>query len=167
MKKKKKSPFILTLITLVLYYTISYLTNNFFIAISIFLIPLGLLSYNLLIRNNLKSKSWFLKTINNLLETNEQIIESEIPPDLLFEKLNEVIQEMPFKLVDSNKSKGELLVTTAVNFWTWGENVYIQIIEKEQKVIITSVTIFGSFSWKRNKKNFAILNKAFEASLTI
>lgn len=167
MKKKKKSPFILTLITLVLYYTISYLTNNFFIAISIFLIPLGLLSYNLLIRNNLKSKSWFLKTINNLLETNEQIIESEIPPDLLFEKLNEVIQEMPFKLVDSNKSKGELLVTTAVNFWTWGENVYIQIIEKEQKVIITSVTIFGSFSWKRNKKNFVILNKAFEASLTI
>lgn len=167
MKKKKKSPFILTLITLVLYYTISYLTNNFFIAISIFLIPLGLLIYNLLIRNNLKSKSWFLKTINNLLETNEQIIESEIPPDLLFEKLNEVIQEMPFKLVDSNKSKGELLVTTAVNFWTWGENVYIQIIEKEQKVIITSVTIFGSFSWKRNKKNFVILNKAFEASLTI
>ena len=87
----------------------------------------------------------------------------------LIGKLLEVIEESDFDLADSNKDNFEIVATTFPNFYTWGENMYVEITEIENnmsEIKFTSATIFG-YSWKRNKKNTDKFFQLFEESLTI
>ena len=84
-------------------------------------------------------------------------------------KLSEVIEESDFDLADSNKDNFEIVATTFPNFYTWGENMYVEITEIENnmsEIKFTSATIFG-YSWRRNKKNTDKFFQLFEESLTI
>ena len=67
------------------------------------------------------------------------------------------------------KDNFEIVATTFPNFYTWGENMYVEITEIENnmsEIKFTSATIFG-YSWKRNKKNTDKFFQLFEESLTI
>lgn len=90
--------------------------------------------------------------------------------DLSFDKLLEVIEKSKFQLLDTDESSRQILCGTSVNFWTWGENIYIQLSETEHgttDVQFVSTTLFGGTSWGRNDKNYESFIASFEASLTI
>jgi hypothetical protein len=168
---KRKQLLLILVITLLFITNIYALTCN---KSSIITAVLGLiictvLSISLILRKKLQFKSWALNKRNFLLAKEVRIMTSDIPCELLFEKLIDVIEESDFDLADSDKNSFQLLATTFPNFYTWGENMYIEISETENnnsEIKFTSVTIFG-YSWNRNKKNLEKFFQLFEESLTI
>jgi hypothetical protein len=108
--------------------------------------------------------------MNFLLERRKSISKSDISVDLLFEKLLEVVDNSAFKLLDSDKENARILCGTSTNFWTWGENIYIDLVKNEEDsttIEFVSTTLFGGSSWKRNQNNYESFIESFEASLTI
>lgn len=164
-----KTPLLLTAICFAIYRLTSYLTGEVWLSLLIFLIPIGFLLLNLILRKRLSYKNWFLSPVNILLERNTQTFQSEIGADLLYDKLLEVIEDSQFTLLDTNKNTLSILCGTSANFWTWGENIYIHLDESNEvsNVTFTSVTLFGNTSWNRNQKNFESFVESFETSLTI
>lgn len=167
---KHKLPFVLSIGCFLVYKLVDFFTGDSFIALLVFTLPIIMLTTNMIFRRKLLSKVWFLSKYNFLLEKETTAFTSDISKELLYEKLIEVVQLSKFKLMDFDANAFELLVTTAPNFWTWGENLYIEIKEREDGVSIikvTAVTVFGSYSWNRNSKNHSHFYESFEQSLTI
>ena len=165
-----KVPLLFTLIFLVLYKLISHYTGEIWLPLLVFVVPVGLLIVNLMIRKSLKYKTWFLSSLNFLLERKSYSTKSEISADLLFDKIIEVIHNSEFKLLDTNKDHFNILCGTSTNFLTWGENIYIQIETNEDdttSIQFVSTTLFGGSSWKRNQNNYESFIASFEDSLTI
>lgn len=164
-----KAPLLFSLFFFVLYKAIIYYTGEIWLPLLVFVIPVGLLVLNLSLRKRLRYSSWFLNSINFLLERKKYVMQSEISKELLFDKLIEVIDESKFKLLDSNKDQSQLLCGTQSNFWTWGENIYINLesLNGETTIEFISTTLFGGSSWNRNQNNFNSFTKSFESSLTI
>ncbi|WP_046756333.1 hypothetical protein [Kordia jejudonensis] len=167
---KHKLPFLISISCFLLYKLLQYSTGNRYIALLVFLIPITVLLINMILRKKLRYKSWFLSKHSFFLEKKSSTFTSAISKELLFQKLQEVTKSSSFRLVDSNSKSSELLLTTAANFWTWGENLYIEIKEGEKEtslVNVTAVTIYGSYSWNRNHKNYQHFYESFQQSLTI
>lgn len=165
-----KVPLLFTLIFLVLYRLISHYTGKIWLPLLVFVIPVGLLIVNLMIRKSLRYKTWFLSSLNLLLERKSYSTKSQISADLLFDKIIEVIQESEFQLLDTDKDSLRILCGTSTNFLTWGENIYIQIETNEDgttSIQFVSTTLFGGSSWKRNQNNYESFIASFEDSLTI
>lgn len=165
-----KIPLLISIFLFGTYFSLRLLHVNYWISLSVFLIPIILLIVSFSIRKKLKFKSWFLSPKNILIERNSRIITSEIESVLLFEKLLEVIEDSEFKLFDSDQSSNSLLCGTTANIITWGENVYIFINEKKNnssEVLVVATTIFGSNSWGRNDKNHRSFFDQLENSLTV
>jgi hypothetical protein len=163
-------PLLASLLTFLFYRILLYFTGDFFLSLSVFVLPFGMLILNFVLRRNLRYKKWFLSKLNFWLEKKEFSEESAISRSLLFEKVIEVIQESPFELVDQNQTSCEILCGTKVNVLTWGENLYIQLIEKEDEICeirLTSVSLFGGTSWTRNESNFELFRNKLDESLTI
>lgn len=49
----------------------------------------------------------------------------DIPNDLLYEKLLELIVELNFVKKYADKTEGSIFVTTSISWKSWGENIYI------------------------------------------
>ncbi|MGB0915264.1 MAG: hypothetical protein ACPGVI_04285 [Crocinitomicaceae bacterium] len=95
---------------------------------------------------------------------------SDLTPSLLFDKIKEEVEASTFKLYDYNIENKELLAGNAIGIRTWGENLYIEISpinDNESKVKLSSVTVFGLFSWNKNAENIQKFHNDFEESLTI
>lgn len=147
-----------------------YLTGEMWLSLLVFTLPIGFLLINFLLRKRLRYKSWFLSPANLFLERKMDIIESDLDADLLFDKLLEVIETSEFQLLDADKLKLQILCGTSLNFWTWGENIYIDIQEKSfgsTLIHLQSTTLYGNSSWDRNGQNHDSFMASLEASLTI
>lgn len=167
---KKKLPFILSLIFYLLYRLTSHLTNEPIVSLLIFIFPISILITSLVLRKKIKYKSWFLSKKNILLDREKSVSISEIPIELLYQKLLDVLDKSKFNLIDSDANNFQILAATSLNFWTWGENIYIEVNKKDNiisEVIFTSVTVYGSSSWNRNEKNHEYFCQQFEQSLII
>lgn len=164
-----KVPLLLSVISYAIYRLTWYLTDDAWLSLLIFLIPIGLLIINFLLRKRLTYSKWFLSPVNITLERTTHTTHSEISKDLLYDKLLEVIKDSQFNLLDKDNNESRILLGTSANFWTWGENIYIQLEPSSKGSVIhfTSVTLFGNTSWKRNDKNFDAFIHSFESSLTI
>jgi hypothetical protein len=165
-----KIPFITSIIAVVLYKVISYYLHSPWLALLIFLIPMGMLLSNFALRKKLKYRNWFNKPWNKFLESKTEITHVDLSQSLLYSKLIADAEISGYKLIDQNDSTFELLYSTSVNFWTWGENIYVKIKVKDSEsstIEFTSLVLFGSYSWKRNQSNFENYFAAFENSLTI
>lgn len=164
-----KIPLLLTLLSFVIYRLTLYLTGELWLSLLIFLVPISLLLISFILRKRLAYSKWFLSSINIFCERKSHVITSDISMDLLYEKLHEVVQDTEFKLLDSDKLSSRLLMGTSLNFWTWGENIYILLEPSSNETVIhfTSVTLFGNTSWNRNDKNFVSFIDSFESSLII
>lgn len=165
--RSMRFPLILTIITFGVYRICLYFTGAKLLSLTVFLIPVMILMVGLLLRNKLRYRRWFIDPKNPLTEKEVRIFSSDIAPNLLFDKIKNVIGDSDLKLVDENRDQWLLLATTSINFLTWGENIYIQINPKEQNIQITSTTIFGNYSWNRNTSNQDNFFHLFEESLTI
>lgn len=165
-----KAPLLFTLSFFLLYKLIINNTNETWLPLLVFIIPVSLLITNLMIRKSLRYKSWFLSSLNILLERKSYNTKSEISADLLFDKIIEVIDNSEFKLLDTEKDSLNILCGTSTNFLTWGENIYIHIEtnkEGSSSIHFVSTTLFGGSSWKRNQNNYESFIASFEDSLTI
>lgn len=166
----KRIPFLFSLILFLLYKFISYKTGEVWLPMLVFVLPVLFLILNFAFRKSLIYKNWFLSSLNIFLEKKTYQVTEEISSDLLFEKLLEVIADSEFQLYDTDKRKLNILCGTSANFWTWGENIYIDLTANEKgetTVKFVSLTLFGNTSWSRNKQNYESFIHSYEESLTI
>lgn len=164
-----KIPLLLSISCFVIYRFLLNATGNFWLSLSIFLLPIGLLLLNFGLRKKLNYANWFLSPMNVFLERTSYSNTSEIDAELLYAKLLEVSADSEFKLLDRDDNSSRLLLGTSANFWTWGENIYIHVVPSGDESVIqfTSVTLFGTRSWKRNEQNFQSFVESFESSLIL
>jgi len=134
----------------------------FGVTISIFLL-------NILSRNSIAFKPYFTSKWNIFTSKFRKDFQTEIPSELIFDKLLEVIENSQFKLKYADKKKFEILATSEFTFNSWGENIYITLLESGPINVVRfeSVTLFQMYSWGKNEKNFNKFLEQMEDSLTI
>lgn len=128
-----------------------------------------LLIFNLIIRNSLSFKNYFTNQYNLFTTKVWHQKSYDIPKDLMFEKIIEVINSSNLKLVETNKEKLEILAISTITFKSWGENLYISFETNGNETIIKfcSVTLFQIYSWGKNEKNYDNLLNDIENSLIV
>ncbi len=142
--------------------------NNHIMMVLLFLI-IGFFIFNLIIRKSLLFKNYFTSPYN-LFTTKVRYQKSyDIPKDLMFEKIIEVIDISDFKLVETNKEKLEILAISTITFKSWGENLYISFESNGNETIMKfcSTTLFQMYSWGKNEKNYNNLLNDIESSLIV
>jgi len=156
---------IMLISVLITYYVKS---NNPILAIIPFIL-IGFFIFNLTIRSSLSFKNYFTSRFNIFTTKVHYQKSYEIPKDLMFEKIIEVINNSKFKLVKTNKEKYEILAITTITFNSWGENLYLSFDTSENMTIMNfcSTTLFQMYSWGKNDKNYSELLKNIENSLII
>lgn len=136
--------------------------------IIIFLI-LGFFIFNLAIRKSLYFKNYFTSEYNLLTSKVRFEKKFDIPKELMFEKIIEVINNSKFKLVKADKDRLDILATTNITFKSWGENLYISFDTNGNDTIMKfcSVTFFQIYSWGKNEKNYDDFLSEIESSFTV
>jgi hypothetical protein len=148
------------------------LTSNFHFDITILyflaFIPI-LMLFNLTFRRKLSFKNYYTNRFNLFTVKYHQETTIEISPDLLFDKMKEVINDSKFKLVDSNSKEYKILAITSATLWSWGENLYIDIkpTEKGSLMKIYSSTWFQLYVWGKNEENCKVILNELEESLIV
>ncbi|MGK0308578.1 MAG: uncharacterized membrane protein YbhN (UPF0104 family) [Urechidicola sp.] len=76
--------------------------------------------FNLIIRKSLSFKNYFTSKFN--LFTNKVRYEKtfDLPNDLMYQKVIEVINDSKFKLADTDKEKLEILAISTLSAISWG-----------------------------------------------
>lgn len=142
--------------------------NNPFLMTFLFLI-VGFFLFNLIIRKSLSFKSYFISRYNLFTTKVRSEKVYDIPKELMFEKIIEVINNSDFKLVEIDKDKFEILAISIITFKSWGENLYIGFQTKGNETIMKfcSSTLFQIYSWGKNEKNYDDLLNEIESSLIV
>ncbi len=129
----------------------------------------SLFLFSMIVRNSMRFKPYFTSRYNVLTSKVRHQMEFDLPKDILFEKMREVLTEAGFKVHHAEKDAGILFATSAISFFSWGENIYVDITESsgKTKVDFCSACFFGIVSWGRNEKNYERMMETFENSLII
>jgi hypothetical protein len=145
------------------------LDPDYSIGLLISFLILAFLIFNLIIRKSLRFKNYFTSKLNILTSKvwHEKVF--DIPQELLFEKILEVIAQSNFQLADSDKEGFVILATSRITFKSWGENLYISFenVPEGSKMKICSATFFQVYSWGKNEKNCELLLSEIENSFVI
>ena len=130
---------------------------------------LGLMLFNLAIRNSISFQSYFTSPFNVFTSKLRSEKSYDIDKELMFEKVKEVIKDSSFRLKGADEKTFEILATTRITFRSWGENVYIRFEDVGNQTVmkVCSVTFFQMISWGKNQKNYDDLLIEIEDSLTI
>jgi hypothetical protein len=130
---------------------------------------LGLMVFNLAIRNSLSFQDYFTSPLNVFTSKVRSEKTYDIDKALMFEKVKEVIQDSSFRLKGANEKTFEILATTRITFKSWGENLYIRFEEVGDQTImkVCSATFFQVISWGKNQKNCDDLLLEIDNSLII
>ena len=133
------------------------------------MVILGLLIFNLAIRNSLSFQGYFTSPANIFTSKVHTGKTYDIPKELMFEKVKEVIEASSFKLKGSDEDRLEILATTRMTFKSWGENMYISFEEQGDQTLmkVVSVTFFQMVSWGKNEQNCSDLLNQIESSLIV
>jgi len=125
--------------------------------------------FSMIVRNSISFKPYFTSRYNVLTSKVRHQVEYDLPKDILFEKMKEVLTEAGFKVRHADKDAGILVATSAISLYSWGENIYVDITESsgKTKVDFCSACFFGIVSWGRNEKNYERMMETFENSLII
>jgi len=147
------------------YYSVS---KNPFIAV-IFLIIVAFFIFNLIVRKSLTFKNYFTSKYNLLTAKVWMEKSYDIPKELMFEKIKEVIDDSNFELIEADNDKFEILAISKITFKSWGENLYISFEARGVETIMKfcSATLFQVSSWGKNEKNYTDLLNEIESSLTV
>lgn len=125
--------------------------------------------FSLSVRRFSWARPFFTSKINLFTGKFRRRMESELSKEILLHKFNEVIKTTEFKAVYLDKSKGELLAISFPSWYSWGENIYIDLEEARGKTLVEfiSVSFFGIYTWGKNEENIKKLIRQFEESLVI
>ncbi|MBA3900164.1 MAG: hypothetical protein H0X62_08145, partial [Bacteroidetes bacterium] len=129
----------------------------------------ALFIFSLAIKNVVWFKPYFTSKFNILSSKERYQKEFDFSKEILFEKLIEVLDNAGFTINKTNKETGEIFATSSISWSSWGENIYIEINEINDKTIIDfySVCFIQIISWGKNKRNYDKFLNEFEKSLTI
>ena len=80
-----------------------------------------------------------------------------------------MLKTSKFKVVQFDEETGSIFAASSVTWFSWGENIYINIEELDNGIIMKfcSVSIFGVYTWGKNEENYHKLINNFEESLII
>lgn len=138
----------------------------------IFYIPFIILSlaiFNLINRNSPSFQPYFTSKYN--LFTSKFKFEKvyDIPIDLMFEKIIEVMNNSKFRLIRTDHKSFEIMANTKITFKSWGENIYINFEEMNgnTRMKFCSATLFQIYSWGKNEENYNKLLIEIENSLIV
>jgi hypothetical protein len=125
--------------------------------------------FSIIVRKNIRFKSFFTSKYNLLTGKYRSKYEFEFSKELLFHKIIEVLQESGFNVRHTDKNTGDILATSGLTWTSWGENIYIELTEQDGITIMEfcSSSIFGIYTWGKNEDNYYKLLNKFEESLTI
>lgn len=128
-----------------------------------------LITFNLLVRKSHYFKHYFLSNFNIFSAKLNKQFEVEIPADLAFEIIKEVIAGSGFKLITENKEKMELLAISKPGWKSWGENIYFTVKENSGVTIVgfASAALFQVYSWGKNEENYSLFFQKLEDSFTV
>jgi hypothetical protein len=129
---------------------------------------LVILLFNLVVRRSLSFERYFRSPFNIWTLTFLENYEVDLPEDLLYSKLDEILKKNGFNLVNKDDQKHKLLAITKFSFLSWGENLYVKIIKQGDKTGIEfcSTSVF-SITWGRNKRNFDKLVEGLNNALIV
>lgn len=122
----------------------------------------------------LRKKTWAYGYLSSPLNifTSKRTFEKEydMSASILYDKMKEVIPASRFKLFYKDPERCLLFATSSMTWFSWGENLYINIIDRGDKstMKLTSVGFFQlSYSFGKNEQNYNRLMSQFEESLII
>ena len=163
--KNLKNTLLLVLLTVVIFLLSIYGKGIYILAG----INICFVSFNLIVRKSLKFKPYFLSKFNFFSANFNKEIIVELPADLVFEKILEVIDESGFKLVTADKEKLEILAVSQTSWKSWGENIYFSLVERNDLTTIhfDSAGLFAISTWGKNEDNYRAFFDNLEESFTI
>ena len=125
--------------------------------------------FNLIIRKSLSFKKYFTSPLNLLTLKVREEQHFDLDKALMFEKIIEVIEHSPFKLVVADPNRLSILATSSISWKSWGENLYIDLVEEENgcKLLFCSATLFQIYDWGKSEDNFQRLTAEIENSFTV
>lgn len=147
------------------------ITNGGFNTVAVVaILILAVFLFNFIVRTKLSFKSYFTSKYN--LFTTKVYSEHSyggVPKEMMYEKMLEVFDNSRFRLVDSDKEKLEILAVTKTSLLSWGENLYVSFMIKEDETImkLCSVTVFQMYAWGKNEENLDNLLAELDDSLII
>ena len=146
-----------------------YTERNSPIVFSILFIFVALAIFNLINRNSPSFKPYFTSKYN--LFTSKFKFEKtyDIPIDLMFEKIIEVINNSKLRLIRTDNNTFEIMANTKMTLRSWGENIYISFEEKNgnTKMKFCSAALFQFYAWGKNEENYDKLLSEIENSLIV
>lgn len=169
MKTKTTIIFILTLVTLgFLGAALGQNMDELWVKVVLIIVPV-IFVFNFTVRTNVRFKSYFTSKFNFLNSKYSAVISSDLSKELMYQKMVEVIENSPLKLVEANDITQEIISTKGITWTSWGENIYVDFTEKDggTQMNFVSTTVLGVISWGQNEKNYNRLLSTYEESLTI
>lgn len=144
-------------------------SNNLDLMIALASVNLVIFSFNLIVRKNISFKPYFLSPYNIFSAKYSKDFEVEIPADLAFDKIVEVIAESGFKLITADRERMQILAIASMGMKSWGENIYFGFEEAGDKTIVkfNSAALFQIYTWGKNEKNYSVFFTQLEDSFTI
>jgi len=139
-------------------------------ALTVFAVIMGsVFLFSALVRGNFNFKAYFTSKYNIFTSKIRHQKEFDLPKDILFDKMAEVLTEAGFAVRHADKTSGNLFATAKTTIWSWGENIYVEIKEHNglTKIDFCSVCFFGMISWGKNERNYERMMDTFENSLVI
>lgn len=146
-----------------------YLKPNNPILIALIFLIAGFFIFNLIVRKSLSFMNYFTSQYNIFTTKVRGEKAYDIPIDLMYEKMIEVIDNSDFKLVETDREKLQILAISTFTLKSWGENLYIGFETRGNETIMKfcSATLFQMYSWGKNEKNYNDLLNDIESSLTV
>lgn len=125
--------------------------------------------FSIIVRKQHSFKAFFTSKYNLLTSKFSKKETFDFPKDLLFDKLIEVLESAKFKVIHTNKERGEIFAVSQITFSSWGENIYITLQAQNDLTVMhfCSATFFQLYSWGKNERNYKNLFTEFEKSLII
>lgn len=151
------------------FFTVNYFENNERTLLLLIMLFLGLFIFHFIIRTSLTFRPYFTSKLNFLSSKHKAVARFDVPCDLMFKKIIEVLEESKFRLREVDSTKNELVATTGISFKSWGENVYIQLEPQGKETVLhfTSASLFQFYTWGKNESNHEELFQKIEESFTI
>ncbi len=155
---------ILSVVLIVFYVPDDSLWLRFFVIAII-----SILLINLSFRRVVFFKSYFISKYNFLTSKEKFHKVFDLPKELLIIKISEILTSQNYQIIEEDKELGTLFAISTINYKTFGENIYVDFKDAEEgtEMLFYSVSIFGMYSYGKNKQNYENILVAFENSLTI
>lgn len=123
----------------------------------------------LILRRSPVMKPYYTHRLNFISTGECFVVKSDIPADILIDKLGEVAEQVGFRVLEKDREAGLIFAITRTTFVSWGENIYITVrdLGGNSEFEFNSVCFFQLYDWGKNERNYHRFMTEFEKSLII